>query len=89
MLPPDNIILNRTTSSLPEQYDAFDLQHRLIGFLRIRHGVFTVEAPDIGGAVVYMAKVSECSCCFADNERIEFLAKARVALSEFYTAKKR
>ena len=84
MLCPDNVILTRTCAAFSEQYDAFDSCWNLIGYLRIRHGLFTVEAPDVGGTVVYEAMTSSDSGCFNDDERSMFLDRAKVALSDFY-----
>lgn len=84
MLCPDNVILTRTCTAFPEQYDAFDSGWNLIGYLRIRHGLFTVEAPDVGGTVVYETMTSSGAGCFNDEERSTFLDRAKVALSDFY-----
>jgi hypothetical protein len=43
-----------TCSGRPEQYDAFD-GDKQVGYLRLRHGQFTVECPDCGGDEVYSA----------------------------------
>lgn len=69
---PDNVILSRTCTVSPEQYDAFDSRWNLIGYLRIRHGLFTVEAPDVGGTVVYEAMTSSNTGYFNDEERSTF-----------------
>ena len=37
-----------TCGACPEQYDAFDGE-RQVGYLRLRHGHFTVTCPDVGG----------------------------------------
>lgn len=54
--PPDVTIdaveLRCTCGSHPEQYDAF-LADRQVGYLRLRHGEFTVRCPDVGGELVY------------------------------------
>lgn len=84
MMCPDNVILSRTCTVSPEQYDAFDSRWNLIGYLRIRHGLFTVEAPDVGGTVVYEAMTSSNTGYFNDEERSTFLDRAKVALSDFY-----
>lgn len=84
MMCSDNVILNRTCAAFPEQYDAFDSRWNLIGYLRIRHGLFTVEAPDVGGTIVYEAVTSSGSGYFNDDERSMFLDRAKVALSDFY-----
>lgn len=84
MLCPDNVILVRTCVAFPEQYDAFDSCWNLIGYLRIRYGLFTVETPDVGGTIVYEAMTSSGSGYFNDEERSTFLDRAKVALSDFY-----
>ena len=38
----------------PEQYDCFDGEKQ-VGYLRLRHGHFTVQCPDVGGDIVYDA----------------------------------
>ena len=84
MMCPDNVILNRTCAAFPEQYDAFDSHWNLIGYLRVRHGLFTVEAPDVGGTIVYKAIISSGLGYFNDEERLAFLDKAKAELFDFY-----
>jgi hypothetical protein len=48
------IRLVQTCGACPEQYDAFD-GDRQVGYLRLRHGGFTVSCPDPGGELVYDA----------------------------------
>lgn len=38
----------------PEQYDVL-LNGKTIGYMRLRHGRFTVECPDVGGQLMYEA----------------------------------
>lgn len=49
------VLLVRTCSAFPEQYDAIRDGER-IGYLRLRHGCFTVSCPDWGGEEVYYAE---------------------------------
>lgn len=44
--------LVRTCIACPQQYDAF-IGNTQVGYLRLRHGRFTVESPDVGGKLVY------------------------------------
>lgn len=74
------IRLDQTCSACPEQYDAFIGDER-VGYLRLRHGRFTVEVPDVGGKLVYEAE-PKGDGCFADDERDYYLAKAVVAILE-------
>jgi hypothetical protein len=46
------IKLVRTCYACPEQYDAYDGKEQ-VGYLRLRHGHFTVECPDGDGEIVY------------------------------------
>jgi hypothetical protein len=55
----------------PEQYDAF-LDGEQVGYLRLRHGHFTVECPDCGGCLVYEAD-PEGQGAFDDEERDYYL----------------
>lgn len=50
--------LELTCAACPEQYDVFDTQGNQVGYLRLRHGVFTATVPDVvGGECVYRANV--------------------------------
>lgn len=84
MLNPEDVVIRRTCSVAPEQYDAFDALGNIIGYLRLRWGHFTVEVPDVGGNLVYEAMCSGKSALL-DNERPHFLQKARVAISSYYS----
>jgi hypothetical protein len=42
------IILKLGCGACPEQYEAFDTSGEHVGYLRLRHGHFTVECPDVG-----------------------------------------
>lgn len=54
----------------PEQYDAVDQKGKMLGYLRLRWGNFTVECPDVWGELVYEAQ-PEGFGCFEDDEREE------------------
>lgn len=84
MLNPEDVIIRKTCDAAPEQYDAFDTFGNIIGYLRLRWGHFTVEVPDIGGALVYEAICSGQSV-FLDNERLQCLQDARIAISSYYS----
>lgn len=49
----DGYKLVLTCFACPEQYDVFDDEGKQVGYLRLRHGHFTVSCPDYGGEVVY------------------------------------
>ncbi len=60
-----------TCSACPEQYDAFD-EDVQVGYLRLRHGHFRVDCPDVGGQTVYEA-FTNGDGSFDDDERDYFL----------------
>lgn len=69
----------QTCSACPEQYDAF-LDGEQIGYLRLRHGFFSVEYPDCGGRLVLEAQ-PEGDGIFAAHEREHYLSLAKLALA--------
>lgn len=74
-----NITLFNTCSACPEQYDAKDQNGEKVGYLRLRHGEFTVAVPDVGGEIVYSA--SPCGDgMFDDDEREKYLIAAVEAI---------
>lgn len=73
--------LESTCRACPEQYDVFfgDFQ---IGYLRLRHGFFRADYPDVGGDTVYSSH-TRGDGCFEDNvERTHHLVPAIKALIE-------
>ena len=75
------IKLVQTCIACPEQYDAFDEKGNLVGYLRLRHGTFRVEVPDIGGKLVYSAH-PRGGGAFMDDEQKYFLNQAIVAIKQ-------
>lgn len=73
-----SIELVQTGGACPEQYDAF-FEGKEIGYLRLRHGSFTVEYPGVGGQLVYSA-APEGDGSFEDHEREHYLNAAKLAL---------
>ena len=77
-----NIKLVRTCNACPEQYDAVDESESTVGYLRLRHGYFTVECPDVDGTLVYSAKPSGDGI-FEPQEREYYLNQAIDAIKDF------
>lgn len=75
------IKLVQTCMACPEQYDAFDEKGNLVGYLRLRHGTFRVEVPDIGGKTVYTAHPRGAGA-FMDEEQKYFLNQAITAIKQ-------
>lgn len=76
------ITLKMTCSVCPEQYKAFAEDGRQVGYLRLRHGVFTVNCPDVEGVLVYQ-DVPEGDGQFMRHERVKFLVTAKRKISEW------
>jgi plasmid stability protein len=77
---PVIVRLERTCFACPEQYDAF-IGEEKVGYLRLRHGHFMVECPDVFGETVYEASPNGDGI-FDDDERDEHLEAAREAIAE-------
>lgn len=73
------VTLDCTSSTSPEQYDAF-LSGQRIGYLRLRWGEFYAAFPDVGGEIVYAAEIGDMAPCFTDEQRGEHLPLAVRAL---------
>jgi hypothetical protein len=69
------LLLECTCCACPEQYDAWTPDGRKVGYLRLRHGWFTVDAPDENGVTVYQAQ-PQGDGFFWDDERERYLDAA-------------
>ena len=77
------IRLEMTCGACPEQYDAY-VGDRQVGYLRLRHGQFTVEAPDVCGDLVYRAETVGDGV-FDESEREYHLRRAKEAIAAWLT----
>lgn len=68
------IELSQTCNACPEQYDAYR-NGKQVGYLRLRHGHFTVDCPDESGELVYEAAPNGDGQ-FDPNERDKYLFEA-------------
>jgi hypothetical protein len=75
-----------TCSACPEQYDVF-LAGEQVGYLRLRHGFFTVEYPDCGGEIIYEAQPNGDGL-FDSDERAFYLDEAMTALKTHINSRK-
>lgn len=84
---PKEISLFCTSVACPEEYEALDgYDGNQIAYFRLRHGVFTVECPDVGGTCVYRANVRGDGS-FEYNERARHLDAAKQAVARYYSWK--
>jgi len=66
--------LIKTCNESPEQYDV-KKDGEQVAYLRLRHGCFTAECPDVRGELVYEAE-PEGDGMFNQDEREGFLSAA-------------
>lgn len=78
--------LKMTCGACPEQYDVSDSEDTQVAYLRLRHGSFTVEVPDVGGKLVYRA-CTNGDGIFEENERMFHLTKAIEAVQGYIANK--
>lgn len=82
---PDRVILGytlvRTCYACPEQYDVFTRRNKLVGYLRLRHGRFTVQYPDVYGPIILETN-PKGDGMFESDEREHFLTMAILAIKE-------
>lgn len=79
----DEFTLRCTNLGCPEQYDALFPDGTVAGYLRLRHNVFTVHAPDVAGELVYRAE-TRGGGEFEDDERHPHLEKAVAAIKQWW-----
>ena len=66
--------LQKTCDGCPEQYDVYKGTEQ-VGYLRLRHGLFTARYPDVEGKVVFSSN-PRGDGEFEDEERINHLVAA-------------
>lgn len=76
------IELRQTCGACPEQYDAF-MGEKQVGYLRLRHGFFSVDCPDVGGKQVFATSEVSGDGMFTDEERPGMLAKAKESIAKW------
>ena len=65
-----NYIFMKTTDSCPEQYEVFNKDGDHVCYVRLRWGCLTAEFPDLGGILIYEAKIGDgLTGCFESNEQ--------------------
>jgi hypothetical protein len=77
----NGVELKRTCYACPEQYDAW-MNGKAVGYLRLRHGAFTVFCPNAPGEMVYEAS-PKGDGQFEDDEREAYLNSATLAIKRW------
>ncbi len=75
--------LKMTCAACPEQYDVFNANGIQVGYLRLRHGYFRADCPDVGGDTVYEAH-ARGDGMFDDDERIPQLTAAVNSIAAYW-----
>jgi len=76
-----SLAIVQTCPQYPEQYEVFK-GGVIVGYLRARHGHFSVECPDVGCEVVYQSDI-EGDGSFDDSERDHQMEKAIEAIEKW------
>jgi hypothetical protein len=74
--------LEQTCFACPEQYDVYNRDGIQVGYLRLRHGYFRADYPDVGVEVVYETSNVIGDGIFEDEEREIHISKALLCLRE-------
>jgi len=72
-----------TSPGCPEQYDVKNVDGEVVGYLRLRGGVFRADCPACGGETVYTA-ATKGDGIFEDDERIPELTAAVTAIDSWW-----
>lgn len=69
----------KTCDCSPEQYDVFDSDGHLVGYVRLRWGGLSCQYPDVGGEDIYCADIGNAwTGCF-ENEQQRTYHLSRIA----------
>lgn len=79
--------LELTCRACPEQYDVLDDEGNMVAYLRLRHGSFTAECPDVGGTVVFNAYPNGDGI-FEDDERFFHLQESITRIQKWIISDK-
>lgn len=58
----------QTCGACPEQYDVYDNDHNIVGYVRLRWGGLSCEYPDVGGEEIYSANIGDGWTGSFDNQ---------------------
>lgn len=89
------INFEQTCSSCPEQYDAYLDNDKakireIVGYLRLRHGEFTVAYPDVRGEIIYYYEPEGADGSFvSDAQRDYYLFIAQIHIGVRLALEKR
>jgi hypothetical protein len=76
-----------TSGACPEQYDVF-LDGAQVGYIRLRHGRFRADCPDVGGETVYVTDTKGDGRFYDEEERRFQLGEACKAIKRWLDQQK-
>lgn len=64
-----------TCGVCPEQYDVFDDNGKIVGYVRLRWGGLRCDYPDYGGETIYYTEIGDgwTGCFESEEQRMEHL----------------
>ena len=67
---------NCTCGCCPEQYDVYDKNGDIVGYVRLRYGNLTCEYPNVFGECIYHATFDDgwTGCFESEEQRMEYLS---------------
>lgn len=72
----------RTCDACPEQYDVYDKESNIVGYVRLRHGFLYAEYPYVGGQVIYESYPEGDGLFKSEKERMYHLNKIANKINE-------
>ncbi len=83
----NDIQLVKTCECCPEQYDAWDSQGNIVGYIRVRWGYMAAYCPDAGSDNrVYCTKIKGFGHFASNCERKMHLRRAKAAIADWWGA---
>lgn len=78
-----DLLFVRTCSACPEQYDVYDPNDHLVGYVRLRWGSLYCSYPDVDGEIIYEAAVGDgwTGCFQSEEQRHEHLRNIAECIS--------
>ena len=79
----EDLELVETCGACPEQYDVL-CDGKVVGYIRLRHGIFRVDCPDCGGETILRKDVESDGIFGSEEERKLELGIAKEAIVNYY-----
>lgn len=80
---PENWTMIRVCGACPEAYNIKDSDNNMVAYLRLRHGIFRVHVPDIGGEIIFVGTPIG-NGIFSNDEQDEWLRAGIKSIKKHY-----